>query len=65
MKIKTGYFAHPIKQTCTKVHAVQNGKPFCGCKVGDGMEFQWCSQNIKKDFIECDKCLKKIKRMKL
>ena len=63
--MQTGYFAHPIKMTFTKVHAIQNGKPFCGCKLGNGMEFQWCTQNMKKSYIECNRCLEKIKRIKL
>lgn len=65
MTITTGYFADPEEKTWTKVHAVRNGKPLCGCKISDGMEYQWCSQTIQKKYIECERCLQKLKRMGL
>ena len=54
--MKTGYFANV---THTKVHIVRgNDKPVCGSRIGDNMEFQWCSMGIYMPYVECEHCKK-------
>lgn len=42
----------------TKTHAMVNGKPLCGSRLGENMEFQWCSTIEGNHLPECKRCEK-------
>lgn len=57
MNVEVGWFGIPGGPSwrSTKTHAVVDGKPMCGSRLGKDMEFQWCSHhgNIVP---ECETC---------
>lgn len=59
--MQTGYFATPGK-SCprAKVHLVVDGKPICGSQMGTDSIFQWCSQTVCREWVECKRCLKSL-----
>lgn len=63
--LKTGWFGIPMKpgkQTNkhTMVHIVSSaGLPICGYKPNKKMEFQWCANGIRLEYVECKKCKEK------
>ena len=59
--LRTGYFANVNKpQKFTKVHFVDiYNKPICGSKISDKMSYQWCSNGITLEYVECQKCKSK------
>jgi hypothetical protein len=46
----------------TKTHAVVEGKPLCGSKLGENMEFQWCSTIEGNHLPECKRCEKVLRK---
>lgn len=41
----------------TKVHLEFDGKPACGSRLREGMEFQWCSNVMEWTMLECEHCM--------
>lgn len=58
----TGYFGRPSPVPggtgiSTNVHYVgADGKPVCGYKPHKTMEFQWCSDGLNFQYLECKGC---------
>ena len=59
--METGYYAD--NKYYTKVHVLHDGKPICGSVIGKKMSFQWCSHDIKFDYIECERCKTKARKI--
>ncbi len=63
--LKTGWFGIPIKpgksaSKHTMVHIVSSANlPICGYKPNSKMEFQWCANGIRLEYVECTKCKEK------
>lgn len=62
-EVTTGFFAD--EKHGTKVHLVSNRKPICGVAVGKKMQYQWCANFAKLDYVECERCKKKYKTLLL
>jgi hypothetical protein len=56
--MQTGFFGSPNR--VTKCHAVKDGKPICGCKIGIDLNFQWCANGVVWKYINCQSCKNKI-----
>lgn len=54
--IETGYFMKPGTRQVTLVHLVRGGKPICGAKIGEDMEFQWCASFKWLEAVTCTTC---------
>jgi hypothetical protein len=57
--VETGYFGvpdGPRRGRSTKVHAVENGKPICGARIGLDMVYQWCARWVQWSYLECEHC---------
>ena len=59
----TGFFAD--EKHGTKVHLVNNREPICGSVIGKKMQYQWCVNFVKLDYVECERCKKKYKSLLL
>ena len=54
-----GYFAYRYGLNATrftKIHAVIDEKPICGCVLSPAMRFQWCCQGHYGTTVECLNC---------
>lgn len=55
-RISTGYFGVPGRDG-GMVHVVAGTEPICGTRQHSDAEYQWCSWNVQRDYVECRKCL--------
>lgn len=54
------YFSTKSETKRSFVHVCINGKPICGSQVKG--EYQFCARLIIWEYIECEKCKKKVKK---
>lgn len=53
----TGWFGIPgFTSSSTKVHFVEHGRPICGTRLRDGMQFQVCAHGFDDRIVECAAC---------
>ena len=57
----TGYAANT--KNSSKVHVFSQGKALCGYTPHDTMKIQWCAKHIRYDYIECEKCKLKARKI--
>lgn len=63
--LKTGWFGIPMKpgkttNKYTMTHIVSSANlPICGYKPNSKMQFQWCANGIRTEYVECTKCKEK------
>jgi len=59
----TGYYTNEQYPTRRRVvHAVLEGKPICGTRIGKKAQCQYCANDFHIPYIECKKCLRKINK---
>lgn len=67
-KFQTGWFGIPggPAHRSLPVHVVRTGtrQPICGARVGPKQAFQWCASGIQFSYIECERCKKKVAKVR-
>ncbi len=62
--MRTSYYGIPGTNKFTKVHVInKHHEPICGNVISEKMEEQWCAQTIVIDYVECETCKKKAKKI--
>lgn len=61
--ISTGWWGTPWtrgeRERISKVHFAFKGKPLCGARLAEDMEYQWCSDTMNFEYVDCERCQKK------